>query len=399
MAKVAVIGAGAAGMAAAVRAAENHDVAILEGNDKCGKKLLLTGNGKCNYWNDGISSDKYSTDDADGLSRILGRKGDALMFLEKAGLYPKIKNGYYYPCSNQAASVAEIFKRRINGKKIRLETGFKVQRAIRTKNGFRIISADGKAMECEKLIIAAGSRAYPKTGSDGSGYALAKSLGHTVNEPLPALTALTSRGRFLKEWEKIRCDARVSLFVDGELKKQEEGELQLTSSGISGICTFNVSGTAARALSLGKSVRAEVNFMPWLENVYGWFCERCAFMNSPTLEEALESVFNYKLMFVLLKEAGVDRNAKWETLSEKQKRALCRTIERFGLEITGTDSFERAQVCTGGVPLGEIDCSVMKSKLTENLYFAGEILDADGICGGYNLAFAFISGYLAGGLR
>lgn len=387
-------------MAAAVKAAEKHGTVLIDGNDKCGKKLLLTGNGKCNYWNSEISSDKYNTDDFAGLKNILSKKDEVLEFLTATGLYPKIKNGYYYPCSGQAASVAEIFKNRLSREKVRIETGFKVEKITRSKNGFKIFSNDGRAIECEKLIIACGSKAYPKTGSDGSGYTLAKALGHTINEPVPALTALISRGRFLKEWEKIRCDAKISLFVDGKPEKTETGEIQLTSTGISGICTFNVSAIASRALSLGKSVRAEINFMPWLKNTfYDWFTERCAFMKSPTVEEALESVFNYKLMFVLLKEAGIDKSAKWEMLSEKEKKALCRTTEKFSLDITGTESFEKSQVCTGGVPLKEIDCSTMESKSVKNLYFAGEILDADGICGGYNLAFAFISGYIAGSLR
>ncbi len=400
MSTVAVIGAGASGIIAALKASKKHRVILLDGNDKCGKKILLTGNGRCNYWNSDLNILMYESDNKEQLEAILTESNisGVLRYLERIGIYPRIKNGYYYPFSNQAASIREIFQKKIDNSNIEFKTNFKVTDIKNGANGFVLTSVTGKTVECDKVIIATGSKAASKTGSDGNGYTLAKKSGHSINTVLPALTGLMSSGKFLKEWEKIRCDAKVSLFADGKFVKEDIGEIQLTSSGISGICTFNISGMAAKCMENGKKVSVKINFMPNLEEgFYGWFSNRCAILSDPTIEEALESIFNYKLMFVLLKIAGISKDESWYKLPENKKQMLCKTIEEFNLDISGTEGFERAQVCTGGVPLGEVNPYTMESTVQSGLYFAGEILDVDGRCGGYNLAFAFISGYIAGG--
>ncbi|MBQ6999245.1 MAG: aminoacetone oxidase family FAD-binding enzyme [Clostridia bacterium] len=400
MSTVAVVGAGAAGIVAALKASKKHRVVLLDGNDKCGKKILLTGNGRCNYWNSVLGAHMYETDNIEHLETILSKDNieACLDYLEKLGIYPKIKNGYYYPYSNHAASIREIFQKKIDNSSIEFKTNFKVKDINNRSGEFLLASDSGKTVKCDKVIIAAGSKAAPKTGSDGSGYMLAKKTGHSINSVLPSLTGLVSLGKFLKEWEKIRCDAKVSLFANGSFVKEDTGEIQLTSTGISGICTFNISGAAAKCIERKEKVMVKINFMPHLENgFYDWFSKRCEILSEYTLEEALESIFNYKLMFVFLKIAGVSKDDIWNRLPENKKQTLCRTIEEFSLDISGTENFERAQVCTGGVPLSEINPYTMESNIEKGLYLAGEVLDVDGRCGGYNLAFAFISGYIAGG--
>lgn len=397
MKTVAIIGAGASGMIAALNVSGNYNVILLDGNDKCGKKILLTGNGRCNYWNEDINCHMYETDDKAALDNILSTSNEVLNYLDTLGIYPKIKNGYYYPYSNQATSVRELFQRQIEEKGIDFKSNFKVSDISKKDGEFLIKSVDGKTVSANKVILAAGSKAYSKTGSDGSGYEIAKSLGHTVNAVSPALTGLISTGKFLKEWEKIRCDACVDLFVDKKKVKSDMGEIQLTSTGISGICTFNVSGVASKSLMEGKKVSAEINFMPHLkEGFYNWISTRTSTMGNATLEKALESVFNYKLMFVLFKKAGISKDDVWHRLSKDKKQSLADTVEKFHLDITDVDGFDKSQVCTGGVPLAEVDSNSMESKITNDLYITGELLDVDGRCGGYNLAFAFISGYIAG---
>lgn len=400
MSTVAVIGAGAAGIVAALRACRGHRVILLDGNDKCGKKILLTGNGRCNYWNSVLGTQMYETDCKENLDVLFSEDNisDTLHWLEKIGIYPKIKNGYYYPYSNQAASIREIFQKKIDDSGIEFKTNFKVADIKKQIDGFILVSDSGKTVKCDKVVLATGSKAAPKTGSDGSGYILAKKTGHTINSVLPALTGLVSSGKFLKEWEKIRCDAKVTLFSNGKFVKEDIGEIQLTSTGISGICTFNISGAAAKCMENGEKVIVKINFMPHLEDgFYNWFSNRCAILSNPTLEQALESIFNYKLMFVLLKMAGVSKADYWYKLPENKKHTLCKIIEEFELNISGTENFEKAQICTGGVPLSEVNPQTMESNVQSGLYLAGEILDVDGRCGGYNLAFAFISGYIAGG--
>jgi len=399
MKKIAIIGAGASGIIAALKASEKNQVILIDGNDKCGKKILLTGNGRCNYWNSDISIAQYETDNKNALEEILSEENIAgtLNYLDDIGIYPKIKNGYYYPFSNQAASVREILDKEIKKRNIEVKYGNKVKEVTKQNDSFVIIFENNEEICADKVIIATGSKAYPKTGSDGFGYEIADKFGHNVNMVVPALTQLKANEKFLKDWENVRCDAKVSLIVDGEKLKEDVGEIQLTANGISGICVFNISGLASKNISFGKSVEVEINFLPHLENnLFTWLDDRAQKLKDKTIEEILESIFNYKLMFVLLKQVNISKDKKWNELSEDSKKVLCDKIENFRLNIIDTESFDKAQVCTGGVSLIEIDSKTFESKIIPNLYFIGEVLDVDGKCGGFNLAFAWISGYLAG---
>jgi len=398
MKKIAVIGAGASGIIAALKASENNEVILLDGNDKCGKKILLTGNGRCNYWNSNISLEQYETDDKYKLLEILSEenKTETLNFLDSLSIYPKIKNDYYYPYSNQAASIREILKNEIEKRKIELKMGTKVKDITKDNDKFTIVLENNEFIKADKVIIATGSKAYPKTGSDGLGYEFAKKFGHKINPVTPALTQLICNEKFLKDWENVRCDAKVSLVINGENIKEDSGEIQLTSSGISGICTFNISGLASKNLALGNKVDVIIDFFPQIDDLYTWVNERARKLKNNTIEEMFESIFNYKLMFVLLKLSNISKDSRWDELNEDKKSALCEIIKKFKLHITDTESFDKAQVCTGGVSLTEIDPYSFQSKLVPNLFFVGEILDVDGRCGGFNLAFSFISGLIAG---
>ena len=397
MSKVVVIGGGASGLVAAIQASNNNEVILLETNDKCGKKILVTGNGKCNYWNSDISLDKYNADNLGILNDIISsnNQGKVLSFLDSIGIYPKIKNGYYYPYSNQASSVRTLLLNEIERRNIEVIYNFKVDSVIKEDSVF-IIKSSNREIICDKVILANGSCACPKTGSDGSSYDLAKSLGHNINLVTPSLVPLKGNETYFKDWDGVRCDSKISLVIDGKKLKEEIGEIQLTDYGISGICTFNISGLATKNLELGKKVEVKIGFLPTINNFYDWFTDRNNIIPNQTREELLESIMPYKLMFVLLKKSNVDRNSYWDKLSEDKKRKLTSMIENFSLEITGYHSFDRSQVATGVVSLNEINPNTMESLIVPNLYLVGEILDVDGKCGGFNLAFAFISGYLAG---
>jgi len=394
MSKVVVIGAGASGIIAALKAAERHEVILIDGNDKCGKKILVTGNGKCNYWNEYINVENYFTDNTKILDNILEKNKEVLDYLYSIGIYPKIKNGYYYPASNLAASIRELFEKELIRCNVKTLYNSKVINIEKINNKF-VIETEKEKLDADKLIIATGSKASPKTGSDGFGYDLAKKFNHTLNPILPALVSLDVNESYTKEWSGVRCDAKLSLYVNNEKITEESGEIQLTETGISGICTFNISGLVSKALYKNKKIFVKINFVPTINNFFEFFSERNSNLKDRTIEELLESIINYKLTSVILKKSGIKKESCWNELNNNEKESLINNIENFEVSITSTNSFEKAQVCTGGIPLTEINNN-MESIFQDKLYFVGEILDVDGKCGGFNLAFAFISGYIAG---
>ena len=317
-------------------------------------------------------------------------------FFDRIGIIPKIKNGYYYPYSNQAISIknALITEAKRTGVKIYNDTYID---EIKKENNKYIITYNKKTIISDSVIIATGSKAAPKTGSDGNGYELVKKFSHSIIEPLPALVQLRGEEKYFKDWAGIRSDVKISLYSDNELIKEETGEIQLTDYGISGICTFNLSRFVSRNLKENKKQYVLINFLPFLEeNKLNFFEERNNLVRNRTLNEFLEGLLNNKLIKVLLNISNLDQNKKWDDLNYEEKELLVTNLTNFKLKITGTNSFDQAQVCSGGVPLTEIKIKTMESIYNENLYIVGELLDVDGDCGGYNLSFAWISGMLAG---
>ncbi len=398
MSKVIVIGGGASGLIASIKASEKHEVILLEGNDKCGKKILLTGNGKCNYWNQTIHISKYHSNHLDIVSEIItnANQQETLSFLEKLGIYPKIKNGYYYPYSNQATSIRTILVTELEKRNIKVIPNYKVTQIEKRGNHF-FVKSDSQEIEGDKVILATGSCACPKTGSDGSGYLLAQSLQHEITEITPALVPLIGQDACFKDWEGVRCDSRLSLWIENQKVAEEQGEIQLTNYGISGICTFNLSGIATKNLKAGRKVEIKINFLPDIqESFMDWMSKRNQKLPNHTIEELLESIFPYQLMLVIIKKAKINREDHWHDLPLEKKQILACMVESFPLEIIDSASFEKAQVSSGGVSLEEINPHTMESKKVPGFYLVGEVLDVDGQCGGFNLAFAWISGYLAG---
>lgn len=394
MSKVVVIGAGPSGIIAGLKAKENNEVILIDGNDRCGKKILVTGNGKCNYWNEDIDIKNYYTDDYERLTKILLYKDHVLNYLDSLGMYPKIKNGYFYPLSGLAASIREILEKNLDKSNIKTMYNTKVLE-VKKENIKFIITTNNGILNCDKLVIATGSKAAPKTGSDGFGYEIAKKFNHKVNPVLPSLVSLKSDNKNIKEWAGVRCDVNLSLYVNDELIKEEFGEIQLTEDGISGICIFNISSIVARSLYNKNKVKVKINFVPSINDFQKFIENRNKLLIDFNISELLESVLNYKLTSVILKKSNIDKNTYYNKLSEDEKKLLTNNIISFELEINDTNTFDKAQVCTGGISLKEIN-EDMSSIFDNNLYFIGECLDVDGICGGFNLAFAFITGFIVG---
>lgn len=397
MSRVIVIGGGASGLVAAIYAAQTNDVVLLEKNSKCGKKLLITGNGKCNYWNEDFNVSHFNSSNLDLLKKIISadNKNKILRFFDEIGIVPRIKNGYYYPMSNQAISIQTALLKQAKLSKVVIKTESEVI-DVKYQDKYQVKTKD-ETYECEKLIIATGSMAAPNTGSTGDGYRILSKFNHNLIKPTPALVQLISKGSFLKKWSGIRCDAGLSLYEDNCLIKQSLGEIQLTDYGISGVCTFQLSGLVSRGLSLQKKETIEINFLPWLkEDFINYMDMRNSKVKSRMISELLDSFFNYKLVNIILELSGIKQDELWENIPLEKKNKLKINLTCFKLQIVDTKGFEHSQTCTGGIPLSEINLNTMESKKSKNLFITGELLDADGQCGGYNLGFAFITGMLAG---
>lgn len=399
MKHIVIIGGGAAGLVAAIYAKnETNNVTILERNSFCGKKLLATGNGKCNYWNSEQSLEHYHSNNKEYLKHIITEKNkqEILSFFLKLGIYPKIKNGYYYPFSNQAITIKNALLSEVKRKNIIIKTDFLVETIKKEKDIFKI-KGNNEFVIADQVIIATGSKAAPKTGSDGTGYKLVRQLGHTIINPLPALVQLKASGKFLKKWAGVRTDVEVSLYENDNFIKKETGEVQLTDYGISGICVFNLSRYVSIGLSQNKKEIIKIDFMPFIkENPHEYLTNFFSQTVKKPLKEQLEGFLNNKLVEVIIEQANVPQEKTFAELTTECQERLIKQLTAFSIEITGTNDFNQSQVCSGGVPLSELNIETMESKLIKNLYTVGELVDVDGDCGGYNLGFAWISGMLAG---
>lgn len=397
MKEVVIIGGGASGLTAAITAARNgKQVTIIERNNKCGKKILITGNGRCNFWNIDQNLSHYHSSNPSLIKDFITeeRQNSVLKLFDSLGIISKTKNGYYYPFSNQAFTIENALITECQRLNIEIINDFTVEKIIK-KDCF-IINPDKENIKAKNLIIASGSKAAPKTGSDGLGYTLAKSFNHNIVTPLPSLVQLKGNETFFKNWSGIRTDVKASLLIDNKYIKSETGEIQLTDYGISGICIFNLSGEAAKALNKNKKVIISINFMPFTDNPKTFLKSLNKHANHKTISELLEGFLHYKLVDIIIKKSKIKRNLLLNTLTDNELNTLIKTLTDFQIKILETHTLDHAQVCSGGIPLTEINNNTLESLKVKNLYFSGEIIDIDGDCGGYNLGWAWMSGIIAG---
>lgn len=399
MCDVIIIGAGASGIVSSIFAKKNdNSVIVLERNDKCLKKLLMTGNGRCNYMNESYSIKNYHSEDIDIVDKIISSSNIDMVkdFFDSIGVIPKIKNGYYYPYSNQAITIKNMLEEEAFSKGVEIKYNSLVEDVYKESNQF-VVLCNGKKLTCDNLVIATGSMAYPITGSDGIGYRFLDNFNHTIVDVSPALVQLTSDFKYLKLWDGVRSDAVLELFEDGKYIDSESGEVQLTDYGISGICTFNLSHYVTRGIKNNKKYSIKINFVPFIETLITPWMDNYSKKNSnKTLNKLLEGLLNIKLISIILEASCIDGNRYYGDLSNDEKLRLCKNLKGLQINITGTKSFDNAQICSGGVKLSEINYNTFESKKISNLYITGELLDMNGNCGGYNLTTCWISGILAG---
>ena len=474
---VAVIGGGAAGMMAAIEAARaGAIVTLIEKNPQLGKKLAMTGNGRCNYTNLDMSDriggkfrgfhPEFAAPALDALPPEA-----VLNWFCAIGVEPRFRGSYVYPNSDQASAVVDALREELHRLSVKVHYNAEVKSVqrvdadtevstakasvpgkaapaseIREKRdaGYFMIQCTDAVVKADRVILAAGSKAAPKTGSNGDGYFIARKLGHTIVPYVPALCGIRCAGDAFRELAGIRTEAALELVIDGHSVDREAGELQLVDYGISGIPVFQLSRYAAYALQEGKKAAVYINFLPGFTEagaavrnskrassasgistievsaaknaqnaraevsccaakaedpkdlavqLYRQRQERLA---GRKMESFFTGLLHQKLGQLLLRMASVRPELPVAELSEKQLRSLASLSVRFKAECVEMNGFLQAQVVAGGVDTTEVDPGTMASRLVPGLYFAGEVLDIDGICGGYNLQWAWASGFVAG---
>lgn len=433
--RVVIVGGGASGLMAAITAAQMGAViTIIEHKEKIGKKILMTGNGKCNLTNMSDIRGKYYGNDLERIYTILEKFPAAATraFFEEIGLYTKEKrDGGVYPVSEQAASVLDILRTECEHGKVQVLLDTELIEILPEKTGGTVVvetaikeevtgakkkkgTASTKTvvvgtklskLPYDSLILATGGQAAAVSGSDGSGYRFAKRLGHTVIKPLPALVQLQCEGDFFAMVAGVRAQASLELYIRDKKCACEEGELQLTDYGISGIPVFQISRLAARAIyeqetglveAKKDSVVVKINFLPYMsEETLEYLIKNKSKFGYKTIEEFLGGIVHKKVAVLICHRLSLNTSSKVEQLSEREFKSCLDFLRNFPVVVTGTKSYDSAQVCCGGIPLSEIT-ETMESLKCPDVYLVGELLDCDGICGGYNLQWAWTTGRIAG---
>ena len=369
--KVIIVGGGAAGLIAAVRLARSvGGVAVAERNSRVGKKLAATGNGQGNVTNSEMTCARFRSSRAEFPRAALSRFGyaEAEAFYRSVGIFLTKGAGKKYPLSLQASSVSDALRFAAEAAGAALITDCAVVRVRKTEGGFAAYAADGRELRAEKLVLAFGGRAGAQFGTDGSAYALAEGFGHTLTPTYPSLVQLKTETEKIRGLKGIRMAARVR--AKGRYEAESAGDVIFTDYGVSGSAVFAVSGAVAAGGEL------EIEFLPDISEseLYGILRERVDFGGG-----MLDGIVHKQLGRMLEKQVGTDVK---KTVS---------ALKRFRLKAEGALGFDTAQVTAGGVNTAEVDENTMESRLAKGLYFAGEALDVDGDCGGYNLHWAFAS--------
>lgn len=392
---IAVIGGGAAGYTAAIAAAEQGgSVTIYERCDRTAKKILATGNGRCNMSNINADIRHYHGRNPKFINGVMHRfwVEETLDFFRRLGIVIKIEeSGKVFPYSYQSSAVSDVLRLEAERLGVKTVCGFEVSDIKKSGESFKLFSYSGKTAVADRVILSAGGKASPNLGSNGSGYKLAEAFGHKTTKLYPALVQIKSENT--KPLQGLKVEAELSFYEDGKKLKSSSGEVLFTEYGLSGPPVFDLS----RLASCSKNGEIRIDLMPEYskEQIIEMLKERRG--QQKTLENYFTGMLAKKLGQLLLKSCKIaPLSRKADSLSNKEIDAAAERIKAWSFPVTGTMSWNNAQVTAGGIDTSDVDPSTLESRLVPGLFFAGEILDIDGDCGGYNLQWAWASGYAAG---
>ena len=398
-----IIGAGASGMVTAIVAARRgHKVLILEKNNKVGKKLLATGNGKCNIGNQRPGLEHFYSQNPKFIANALDGYSFQLIkqFFRSIGLeLIEAKEGKVFPMSLQASSVVELLVAECEQLGVKISCDTKVKKTTFENNRF-IVHSDERKLESKKLIIATGHCSAPQLGGVMDGIDLARSFGHSIVKGFPSLVQLTApySESYLKQMAGVKIQSRVSLKV-GQREILKQGDVLFTAYGVSGLAILDISRFVMEELLVKKSIMLTIDLMPKMssEQLFALMKKSLVKKSQKPLETWMQGFMNKKLIKPILAPLNLESSTVGSILSNMEKlEEIVNTIKNFPFEIDGSKGYKGAEVATGGVNTKEVDAQTMESKKQNGLYFTGEVLDVDGDRGGFNLHFAWVCALRAG---
>lgn len=390
--KLAVIGGGAAGIISVIEAqtqSPDLNITVFERLPKLCKKILATGNGRCNFTNEDLSPKHFYGDKAFLKQLLTSVHADTENYFRSLGILSYHEDGRIYPRSQQSSSIREALLNKINNDKIDIRLDTPVESVKRCKNHFLV---NGEAFDA--VIVAGGGKASPVQGSDGSCFELLKQLNHSTTKLYPALCGLKTNDKCINMLKGVRTEAKVSLYTGHKLSGEEQGEIQFTDKAISGIPVMNLSHFCKdnNNLKISMDLCHEIS----VDELKEHFTLMKKSTPTAEAEQILSGIVNTKLGYAVINKAGIKPNTQLIKLSENDIIEIINTLKCFRLLITGTKSFDNAQITCGGIKTDEIYADTMMSKLHDGLFVCGEVLDIHGDCGGYNLHLAWTTGRIAG---
>ncbi len=405
MKKIIVIGGGPAGMMAAVQAAENGaQVTLFEKNNRLGRKLSITGKGRCNLTN--ATDVQEIIKNMPGNGKFLNSAlknftpNDTINFFESLGLETKVERGNrVFPASDNAAEVIDVLIQKLSALNVDIKINSKVENIITDDKKILGVEVNSKFYDADAVILATGGASYPATGSTGDGFKFAKNLGHNITEIFPALVPLEVEEDFVKDLQGLSLkNVQVTLLTDDELLEELFGEMLFTHFGVSGPIILTISRQVAKLLQEKKFVELLINLKPALspEQLNNRILRDFDKFRGKIIKNAMVELLPQKLIPVVLDLAYIDENKKVDDITRIERQNMIEILRGLPLTVTGTRPIDEAIVTAGGVSVKEINPKTMESKIIENLFIVGEVLDVDGNTGGFNLQAAWATGNAAG---
>lgn len=401
MAKVIIIGAGPAGMMAAIKASEKHEVILLDGNERLGKKLFITGKGRCNVTNAKDISElfDYIPGNPSFLYSALYTftNEDVINMFNSLGVELKIERGdRVFPKSDKSSDIISALERKLMSRGVEVLLNSKVNKVIKKENKIKEVAlSNGKMIQGDYFIIATGGKSYPSTGSTGDGYKFATDLGHRIIEPKPSLVPIEIKDEWVKNLQGLSLkNVEVKLYKDGKVLFKDFGEMLFTHFGVSGPVILS----ASRYITGKGDYKISINLKPALNEQELDMRVQKDFKKyiNKDFKNSLDDLLPQKIIDTIINLSNIDPNKKVNTVTKDERKKLIYLLQSLTFKVKGLRPIEEAIVTAGGVSTKEIDPSTMKSKIISNLSFCGEVIDVDAFTGGYNVQIALSTGYLAG---